>query len=78
MMLPVAGERMNIPRSTWIDVGTSSFALSRAAAEEAIDRLVGRLVAAEALVERSLLPNAEWKRNYRRLLRKRTRQLSGA
>jgi serine/threonine-protein kinase HipA len=77
MMLPVAGERMNIPRRTWLDVGTSSFGLDPAVAADALDSLAGRLADAEALVERSLLPNAAWKRNYRRWLRKRTRQLAG-
>jgi hypothetical protein len=32
---------------------------------------------AEALIERSALPTREWKRKYRHLLAKRTRQLSG-
>lgn len=77
MMLPVAGERMNIPRHTWIEVGTGSFDLDTSAAEAAIDGIIGHLTGAEALVERSLLPNAEWKRKYRRNLQKRTRQLAG-
>lgn len=78
MMLPVAGERVNIPRRTWLDVGTSSFGLATPEAEDALDRLVGHLADAEALVERSFLPNAEWKLKYRRFLQKRTRQLAGA
>ena len=40
-------------------------------------RVVQRFAEAEALVERSLLPNAEWKLKYRRFLQKRTRQLAG-
>jgi serine/threonine-protein kinase HipA len=78
MLLPVAGERINIPRHTWLEVGASSFGLGSAEAADALDRLVVRLAEAEALVERSLLPNAEWKLNYRRFLQKRTRQLAGA
>ncbi|MEZ4301948.1 MAG: HipA domain-containing protein [Polyangiaceae bacterium] len=77
MMLPVAGERMNIPRHTWIEVGCSSFGLSASEAASTIDTLIGHLPAAEQLVERSLLPNQEWKHNYVRFLRKRTRQLAG-
>jgi serine/threonine-protein kinase HipA len=77
MMLPVAGERMNIPRHTWIDVGVSSFGLAPEEARDVLDRLISLLADAEALVERSLLPNAEWKLNYRRFLQKRTRQLAG-
>lgn len=77
MILPVAGERINIPRHTWLEAGTSSFGLDAAEATAILDNLVGKLADAEALVERSLLPNVEWKLNYRRLLQKRTRQLAG-
>jgi serine/threonine-protein kinase HipA len=77
MILPVAGERMNIPRRTWIDVGTSSFGIDTAEAQGVIDGIIDRLPDAEALVERSFLPTAEWKLNYRRFLQKRTRQLAG-
>lgn len=77
MMLPVAGERMNIPRHTWVEVGTSSFGLDVPEARAAIDGIIGHLAAAEALVERSFLPNPEWKLRYRRFLQKRTRQLAG-
>jgi serine/threonine-protein kinase HipA len=77
MLLPVAGERMNIPRHTWIEVGASSFGLDAGEAARTLDHLVGQLAEAEALVDRSLLPNPEWKLRYKRLLRKRTRQLAG-
>jgi serine/threonine-protein kinase HipA len=77
MILPVAGERINIPRHTWLEAGTSSFGLDATEATAILDNLVGKLADAEALVERSLLPNVEWKLNYRRLLQKRTRQLAG-
>jgi serine/threonine-protein kinase HipA len=77
MMLPVAGERTNIPRHTWLEVGTSSFGLALEEAEATLDRIVAFLNEAEAIVERSLLPNAGWKLNYRRFLQKRTRQLAG-
>lgn len=77
MILPVAGERINIPRHTWIELGTGAFGLDAAAAAGVLDHLVGCLPDAEATVERSLLPNREWKRLYRRLLQKRTRQLAG-
>lgn len=77
MTLPIAGERINIPRRTWIEVGSASFGLDAKDATATLDGLVGRLGDAESLVERSLLPNAEWKLNYRRLLQKRTRQLAG-
>jgi serine/threonine-protein kinase HipA len=77
MILPVAGERMNIPRHTWVEAGTSSFGLETSAAEATIDTIIGHLSDAEALVERSFLPNPEWKLRYRRALQKRTRQLAG-
>ena len=77
MALPVAGERVNIPRRTWLSVGESHFGLDKSATYAAIDQIIERLAEAEALVERSLLPHAEWKLNYRRFLQKRTRQLAG-
>jgi serine/threonine-protein kinase HipA len=78
MILPVAGERVNIPRHTWIEVGAGSFGLAASEAEDIIDSLIKRQPEVEELVERSLLPNAEWKLKYRRFLQKRARQLSGA
>lgn len=77
MMLPVGGERVNIARPAWLAAATGSFGLDPAQAAAILDALVNRLADAEALVERSFLPNAEWKLNYRRWLQKRTRQLSG-
>ncbi len=77
MLLPVAGERMNIPRHTWVEVGASRFGLDVPEAEATIDAVLGHLAEAEALVERSFLPNPEWKLRYRRFLQKRTRQLAG-
>jgi len=77
MMLPVGGERVNIPRPLWLAVATGSFGLDASRASEIIEDLVHKLEGAESLVERSFLPNAEWKRDYRRRLQKRTRQLAG-
>ena len=77
MILPVAGEQINIPRRTWLEVGQSSFGLDEAEAEGVVDAILDRLADAEALVERSFLPNAEWKRKFRHFLQKRTRQLAG-
>jgi hypothetical protein len=68
---------VNIPRHTWLEVGASSFGLAPEEASDVIERLVSLLADAEALVERSLLPNAEWKLKFRRFLQKRTRQLAG-
>ena len=74
MTLPVLGERKNIGRPLWVRLGVE-FGLLKAEAEEMIEQLAGRLEEAEALVERSLLPNAEWKRRYVHFLEKRSRQL---
>jgi len=77
MVLPVAGERVNLPRRLWLDFAEAACGLDRARAAEVIDGMIAHQPAAEALIERSALPNQEWKLRYRRMLAKRSRQLSG-
>jgi serine/threonine-protein kinase HipA len=77
MVLPVGGERVNIARARWLDFAEGACALERTSAAETIDAMVARQREVEALIERSALPNREWKLRYRRLLAKRSRQLAG-
>lgn len=77
MVLPVGGERVNIPRRLWLDFAEVACGLARRDAEQVIDAIIAHEAAAAAVIERSALPNRGWKRRYRRMLEKRSRQLSG-
>jgi serine/threonine-protein kinase HipA len=77
MVLPVTGERVNIARKRWLDFAGGACGLDPSAAANAIDAMVAKQPEAAVLIERSALPSPEWKRRYRRLLAKRSRQLSG-
>lgn len=77
MVLPMGGERVNLPRKLWLDFAEHACGLERTRAADMIDAMLGKQRAAQALIERSALPNREGKRRYFRLLAKRSRQLSG-
>jgi serine/threonine-protein kinase HipA len=77
MVLPVGGERVNLPRRLWLDFAEAACGLDRERAAEVIDAMLALLPTAVALIQRSALPNPEWKLRYRRMLEKRSRQLSG-
>lgn len=77
MMLPLRGEKRNLPRRLWLDFAEIDCGLDRAQAAAAIDAMLARLPDAMALIERSRGPSPAWKLRYARWLKKRTRQLAG-
>ena len=77
MILPVGGERVNIPRKLWLDFAEHACGIEPARAADIIDAMVAKQPAAEAMIHRSALPTPESKRKYSHWLVKRSRQLGG-
>jgi serine/threonine-protein kinase HipA len=78
MILPVGGERVNIPRKLWLDFGERACGIEPVRAAAIIDAMIAQQPAAKALIESSALPTPESKRKYWHWLQKRSRQLAGS
>jgi serine/threonine-protein kinase HipA len=75
MTLSVRGRNKNITRRFWLDFAESDCGVPRDEAEAILDGMLARLPDALAMIQRSPLPNPQFKQQYARHLEKRSREL---